>query len=394
MKLSRRGKRIITISLVTILILTSIIFFIIKKDKNNSINLEENKINIEEIISNIKLKSGKLKYESKTIKEFISLVFEENNRYKNFIIDTQTGKQLSFFDIIKEDKIIDFDNKEKELLSLKYPNFIVKGIEQNNGYKIYYVKDNEVIIFYYDYEFDYEYKENISLKIDYNEIKDYLNFSYQLNETYENENGFNYKKDKKAVAITFDDGQSIKYNQLILDELENNKAHATFFVVGYMMNNCRKCILNTYNSGNEIGTHTYEHINLKDSSILEVDESIKKSNNTYKKITNDDFDLIRPPYGAYDTENLENINMPLILWNIDTEDWRYKDVDRIVNHVMENVKDGSIILMHELYETSYQALKILLPKLYIEGYQVVSISELAELKEQKLLNGKVYTSIK
>ena len=71
MKLSRRGKRIITISLVTILILTSIIFFIIKKDKNNSINLEENKINIEEIISNIKLKSGKLKYESKTIKEFI-----------------------------------------------------------------------------------------------------------------------------------------------------------------------------------------------------------------------------------------------------------------------------------------------------------------------------------
>ena len=92
--------------------------------------------------------------------------------------------------------------------------------------------------------------------------------------------------------------------------------------------------------------------------------------------------------------NLQNINIPLILWNMDTEDWRYKDVDRIVNYVMENVSDGSIILMHELYETSLQALEIILPKLYAAGYQVVSVGELANLQGRTIDAHKAYSAIK
>ena len=86
--------------------------------------------------------------------------------------------------------------------------------------------------------------------------------------------------------------------------------------------------------------------------------------------------------------------MPIILWNLDTLDWQYRDVNHIVNYVLDNIEDGSVILIHELYETSYEAVKVLLPKLYEMGYQVVSISDLAKIKNQKLDVGQAYVSFK
>ena len=221
-----------------------------------------------------------------------------------------------------------------------------------------------------------------------------MDFTYQLDAEYQNENGYNYSVDKKVVAITFDDGPSSKYNAKFLDALARNKAHATFFMVGTMMQSCQKCVLDTYNSGNEIGSHTWNHINIKNNSIDTVNASLKQVDDLFYKITNDHIKYIRPPYGSYSKTNLQNINIPLILWNMDTEDWRYKDVDRIVNYVMENVSDGSIILMHELYETSLQALEIILPKLYAAGYQVVSVGELANLQGRTIDAHKAYSAIK
>jgi len=386
-------------------LVTVIVFLLGFKIKNenflDSISKESNQsesdikeIDITKVLNNIKSINGVVEYESNNIPEFTSLVFLENERYKNILVDTETGEQLEFKDFIKEESMEEFDNKEYELLSLKYPEFILEGIHNSDGYKIYYVKDNEVIIFYYDYTFQYEYNDIISLRIDYNEIKDLVNFTPNLNESYENENGFVYIKDKKTVALTLDDGPSRIYNSKILDVLNRNKAHATFYMVGQMMYSCQKCVLDTYNSGNEIGSHTYEHINIKNSSVNSVLSSLKKTNDLYYKVTGDNIKTIRPPYGAYDRENLESINIPLILWNLDTQDWRYRDPDYIVNHIKDNIKDGSIILMHELYETSYQALEIILPWLYANDYQVVSVSELANLKNVELKKGNSYSYFK
>lgn len=335
-------------------------------------------------------------YETEDIKEFISLVYETEQGFKNIIIDTYTGKYLEFTDLIKENKIKDYEEKELELLSLKYPSFIVEGIKENKGstgYKNYYVKDNEVIIFYYDYVYELRVDFNISLTINYNEIKDYLSFKPSLDTTYTNEDGYKYSKDKKTVSLTFDDGPSGKYNSLILEELNKNKAHATFFMVGRMMNSCQKCVIDTYKSGNEVGSHTYNHINIKKSKTDVVDESLEKVNSLYTSLTGDKIKYLRPPYGAYNKNNLDNATMPFVLWNLDTEDWRYRDVDHIVNYILDNVKDGAIILMHELYETSYEALKIVLPKLYAMGYQVVNVSELANIKGRTLEMGRAYRSI-
>ena len=350
-------------------------------------------INVEEIIGNVKSENSNLIYESTQIEEFTSLAFLENDRVKTYFIDEDTGEELSIEDLIKEGKLEDFKNKELELLNLKYPEFIVQGIIDGNGNKVYLVKENEMIIYYYDYTYLYDVEEEITLKINYNEIHDYLDFTHLLDSEYTNEDGYQYSKDKKVVAITFDDGPSSKYNAKFLDVLARNKAHATFFMVGTMMQTCQKCVLDTYQSGNEVASHTYNHLNMKTSSIEDVNASIKKTDDLFYQITNDHIKYVRPPYGAYNKTTLENVDYPLILWNLDTEDWRYHDVDHIVNYVMENVSDGSIILMHELYETSLQALEILLPKLYAEGYQVVSVGELASLKDRVLEAHHAYRSL-
>jgi len=399
-------KKIAIIALSSLLLLILILSVPVKNTVLNTAYSHTSSKNVLEVIKKIKEdnKSLELIYESDDKSTFKSLVFKNANEeqkdinevYKSIIIDTKTGEEIPFLDLIKKDKINLFETKEKELLELKYPEFITKAINENKsstGYKIYYVKNNEVIIYYYDYIYDEIVTENISLKINYNEIKDYLNFNPVLDKHYENENGYNYSKDKKTVSITFDDGPSSKYNPLILDSLLKNKAHATFFMVGTMMNSCHKCVVATYKSGNEVASHTYEHMNIKRNKPESVKESLDKVNDIYNKLTGDNIKYLRPPYGAYNKLNLDNASVPFVLWNLDTEDWRYKDVDHIVNYIIDNVSDGSIILMHELYQTSYEALKIVLPKLYAMGYQVVSVGELASLKGRTLEAGHAYRKI-
>lgn len=363
------------------------------KDVTNPEEASMSSVDVEQILEDIKASNTNLVYESTGISEFKSLAFLEEKKVKSYIVDTITGAELSIKDIIKEDKYDEFLAKEEELLRLKYPEFIVNGIINGEGTKVYVIKENVMVVYYYDYVYDYPYTESVNLTINYNEVHDYLDFTHELDAEYQNENGYNYSADKKTVALTFDDGPSSKYNAQFLDVLARNKAHATFFMVGTMMNNCQKCVLDTYNSGNEVGSHTYNHMNIKKNNALDVNDNLKQLDDLFYKITNDHIKYVRPPYGSYSKENLENINNPLILWNIDTEDWSHHDVDYIVNSVMENVQDGSIILMHELYETSLQALEVLLPRLYAEGYQVVSVSELANMKGKTLESGHAYRAI-
>ena len=363
------------------------------KDVTNPEEASMSSVDVEQILEDIKASNTNLVYESTGISEFKSLAFLEEKKVKSYIVDTITGAELSIKDIIKEDKYDEFLAKEEELLRLKYPEFIINGIINGEGTKVYVIKENVMVVYYYDYVYDYPYTESVNLTINYNEVHDYLDFTHELDAEYQNENGYNYSADKKTVALTFDDGPSSKYNAQFLDVLARNRAHATFFMVGTMMNNCQKCVLDTYNSGNEVGSHTYNHMNIKKNNALDVNDNLKQLDDLFYKITNDHIKYVRPPYGAYSKENLENINNPLILWNIDTEDWSHHDVDYIVNSVMENVQDGSIILMHELYETSLQALEVLLPRLYAEGYQVVSVSELANMKGKTLESGHAYRAI-
>ena len=162
-------------------------------------------------------------------------------------------------------------------------------------------------------------------------------------------------------------------------------------MIGNKMDAYKESLMYVYENGFEIGSHTYNHINMKRETISKVKEELKKTNDTYYGITGSYITLVRPPYGAYNSEVVNAINYPLITWNIDTNDWRYHNSDYIVNHIMENVSDGSIILMHDSYESTLDAVKKALPKLYAEGYQIVTISDLAALKGITIEDNKVYS---
>ena len=91
--------------------------------------------------------------------------------------------------------------------------------------------------------------------------------------------------------------------------------------------------------------------------------------------------LFRPTYGSVNKNIKENIKLDIILWNVDTLDWKYKNGKKIAENTLKKIKDGDIILMHDTYEYSYNTLKIILPKLKEENYQLVTVSELKKIQE-------------
>ncbi len=326
--------------------------------------------------------------------KFIYLAFQKEQDFTSFIVDAKTGEVNDLLHYIKEDKKEEFKNKINELLYLKYPKFIADILSQEETPKNYQILKNEFVIHYTGDSIEPKVEEKLYLRVNYNEVKDYLDFEVSLDSEYENENGYHYDKNKKTIALTFDDGPNGEKTNKIVNLLEQNKAHATFLMVGNRMEYGKETILNVLNKGNEIGSHSYNHKNMKRMKIEDIVSGEEKTNEIFHTITGRDLVYTRAPYGNVNAIIKESLNTIFINWNLDTEDWLYRDKERIVDHVMNHINDGDIILMHDLYDSTVEAVEELLPKLYAEGYQVVSVSELASLKGKTLEVHSVYRSIK
>ena len=201
---------------------------------------------------------------------------------------------------------------------------------------------------------------------------------------------------KMRVAITYDDGPHNVYTKKIVDELEKYNFSATFFVLGNRVDGTdykgASALKYAYEKGNEIGIHGYTHEPYYDSCSNSVYSD--EINNTAKAIKDElgsaKLRLMRPTYGKISDERVKQSKYFVILWSVDSEDWRHKyaldgsdsardkeqKVQAIVDNVMNSVSDGDIILMHDIYESTYDASVIILKRLYQEGYEVVSVSEL------------------
>lgn len=325
--------------------------------------------------------------------EFVSLiVYDEIKKHSTLLLDLKKGTEVNFDYIIKKDRLNDFWNQVYNLLALKYPKFIVDTIKTGAGNIYYDIKENEMIIHFENFSFGDYALEDLNLRVNYNEVKNYLNFKIKLDSEYNNESAYDYDKTKKAVAFTFDDGPNNKYSLAVMQELLDNKARATFFMVGQNMNRNRSIVATIHNNGFEIGSHTYNHINMKRVKMEKIRTELQETNRVYHDITGSDLNLLRPPYGCYNAKILKQFDYAFIIWSIDTNDWRYHDPDYIVNHILTNITDGSIILMHDSYSTTLEAVKRLLPILYLNGYQVVTVSDLAALKGRTIEKNQVYFS--
>ena len=197
----------------------------------------------------------------------------------------------------------------------------------------------------------------------------------------------------KVVALTFDDGPS-NYTDEILDVLEKYNVTATFFVVGTNLNTkYNNTMARLIKLGNEVGIHGYSHKEFTKIKQSKVVEEIEYTNKLLKGF-NIEAKYIRPPYGSINNKLKKIIEYPIILWNVDTLDWKYKDALKIYNNSIDDIHDGSIILMHDHYLSSVKALDLIIPKLQEDGYKIVNITELFSIKNINLENGKTYRSAK
>ena len=196
---------------------------------------------------------------------------------------------------------------------------------------------------------------------------------------------------KPMVALTFDDGPS-KKTERILDVLEQYGAHATFFVVGIQLEKFPEIVKRASDLGCEIGNHTYNHKNLTKISPDEMREQINGVNRLVLEATGKEPALVRPPYGAgiKDETVKANVAYPLIMWTIDTLDWSTRDTQSTLEAIRKDMKDGSIVLMHDLYDPTAAAVETIVPELIEQGYQLVTVSEMFAAKGIALEPGKYY----
>lgn len=186
---------------------------------------------------------------------------------------------------------------------------------------------------------------------------------------------------KKRIALTFDDGPNRESTPRILSTLEKHQVKATFFVVGWRVYSFKDLILQITHDGHDIGNHSYDHPYLNKLKKEEIEEQLNNTNLAVKKVAGIDVKIYRPPYASYDERVLSignDLNMQLILWTINPEDWRSPGADKIIKRIVGNAQDGSIVLLHDKKQTA-EALPKLISSLKEKGFEFVTISELLRI---------------
>ena len=187
-----------------------------------------------------------------------------------------------------------------------------------------------------------------------------------------NENG-------PVIALTFDDGPYPKVTGHILDVLEKNGVCATFFVLGSRIEGREDVLTRMDELGCEIGNHSFSHADLTRLSKADCQRELSDTDAEIRRVTGHEASVVRPPYGYYNKTVMSAAGRPLILWTVDTNDWRGKAPGEIADYVIQQAKEGSVILMHDQQTQTADAMEMIIPTLIEEGFRFVTVSELIRL---------------
>ena len=194
---------------------------------------------------------------------------------------------------------------------------------------------------------------------------------------------------KPMIALTFDDGPS-KYTMDILNQLESYGARATFFMLGTNVPKFPETVKKMEQIGCEIGNHSTKHAKLTELTPDLIMAEIAGTNTALTEILGKQSTVFRPPYGAVDANVSAIVDVPIILWSVDTLDWQTKNSEQVRDYILNTVQDGDIVLLHDLYETTAQAVAEVIPRLIEQGYQLVTVSEMARTRGITLESATVY----
>ncbi|OPJ56246.1 polysaccharide deacetylase family protein [Alkalithermobacter paradoxus] len=195
-------------------------------------------------------------------------------------------------------------------------------------------------------------------------------------------------EDQKVVALTFDDGPHPRFTPKILDLLAEYDAKATFFVIGKHVKLYPKIVERIVSGGHEIGNHTFTHINVTKSSYGKIKKEFEDTQNIIFTSIGMQPKIFRPPFGSLNNNTLRIVReggCKVILWspNQDPKDWDNPSAEEIAEHILKNIGNGNVILLHDYViqkdSKTVEALRIILPELVERGYRLITISELLEI---------------
>ncbi len=310
---------------------------------------------------------------------------------KTFTFDQQKKKMLNLEDIVDKNNLNKMVDIIKEELNSKYKDCILPDVvisPNYNNFPLFTFSPNALNIYFNPYEISSGYCGVINIEIPFSKISTKLNLKKENKEPKAQivtKTSYVIDPNKPSIAITFDDGPST-YTSDILKLLKENDANATFFILGNKVNNYVDTLKEMYKNGNEIGNHSYNHKWLTKLSIEEFQNQINKTQDIIKNTIGYTPTLLRPTYGSVNKKIRANTDMNIVLWDVDTMDWKIKNSKKIASRALEQIEDLDIILMHDTHKRTLEALKIMIPTLKEKGYQLVTVSE---LKEIKLLRGKL-----
>ncbi len=200
-------------------------------------------------------------------------------------------------------------------------------------------------------------------------------------------------EEPKYVALTFDDGPSGKYTRKLLDGLEDREVKATFLLCGYRIQEYPDITQRIFDDGHEIGHHGYSHKTMKAMSRRDIGAELIDTETLLPEGCVPAF--LRPP-GGITTDGVRQVaevrNLAILSWSVDPRDWATQDTAAVETAVLKNVKDGDIILLHDMTQSSVQAAFDIIDTLKEEGYEFVTVSQLAKLRDTPIQPGKTYKS--
>lgn len=184
------------------------------------------------------------------------------------------------------------------------------------------------------------------------------------------------KTEKKRIALTFDDGPHPIYTPQMLELLEEEQVPATFFLLGENVELYGDVVKDIAREGHLIGNHTYHHVQVTSLSLDEACKEIQETSDLIEELTGAGTEYVRPPFGTWNAELEERLNLIPVMWSIDTKDWTTQNVDWIVREAVKHAEDHDIILMHDSYQSTVDAVKRVIEQLEAEGFEFVTVDEI------------------
>ena len=332
-----------------------------------------------------------------TIHSIIKQIYDLSNSKVEETEKTSFGKVYLTEDgkLFTLDQLFSDTGKAKDLLLKELTSFLqdkklekekidqlVKGFsDQDLSAWNFDYKDSQIILY------PSQAVENVDeIALPVSSFFEVIQSSYLLDKDAELYKAYYEKKNRKVVALTFDDGPNPATTNQALDTLSKYGIKATFFVLGKNVSGNEEILKRMKADGHVIGNHSWSHPVLSKLSLDEAKKQITDTEDALTKVLSSSSKLMRPPYGAITDDIRNSLDLSFIMWDVDSLDWKSKNEAAILTEIQRQVRNGSIILMHDIHAETVNALPKIIDYLKEQGYHFVTVPEMlnSRLKAHEL----------